>query len=78
MDFERWFQQQGHPAAPMPTPEPDLPDGIREVVKLFPDGRGTYLARCRRCERDYEMELDSLDDFDSYYNLCGGSPSCLP
>lgn len=70
--FEQWFSEQRAPE------EPELPDGINSVVKMFPDGSGTYLARCRRCERDFEMELDRLEDFGPDCLLCGGSPHCLP
>lgn len=77
LDFERWFQRQA-PAVPQAEPEPELPDGIREVLRLCADGSGTYLARCCSCENDYELDLDRLEDFDPDCNYCGGSPRCLP
>lgn len=76
-DFGQWFQEQA-PAAPPVAPEPDLPDGIQEVVKTFSDGSGHYIARCRVCDRDYDLDLDRLSDFDSNMSYCGGNPWCTP
>ncbi len=70
-DFDAWMRE----AAP---PEPELPDGVREVVKVFSDGSGKYIARCRSCERDYELDLDRIEDFTQDGNYCGGSDRCLP
>jgi hypothetical protein len=80
-DFGEWFRQglqpstQSQPAAPV--------DAARELYPLHteaPDGTDLYIryfAKCRRCERRYELPCDP-EEFTHEGNYCGGSPSCLP
>lgn len=50
--------------------EPDLPTGVWEAA------HGAYKARCRSCERNYELCYDPLD-FTEDGNVCGGSDRCV-
>jgi hypothetical protein len=72
--FGEWFGQQGRAAAPAAIPDEDeLPEGL-----YMRDG--AVMATCRRCERDYEWpaEIEKFPGESDYYNLCGGSESCIP
>jgi hypothetical protein len=51
--------------------EPELPEGVWE------GSQGVYMARCRSCERDYELCYD-VQDFSEEGNYCGGSDRCIP
>lgn len=54
-----------------PATEPELPDGV------WDEGPGRYFARCRSCERDYELCYDP-SEFTEEGNYCGGSDRCIP
>lgn len=50
--------------------EPDLPTGV------WNSGPGVYKARCRSCDRTYELCYDPKD-FTHEANVCGGSDRCV-
>lgn len=54
-----------------PADEPELPEGVWESA------RGVFSARCRNCERDYELLYD-WREFTEDGNYCGGSERCIP
>jgi hypothetical protein len=79
MDFDRWFSRQGQRGVPPPVQpsEPDdgdLPDGVWYGVD---NGRVVYYARCRSCERTYELPCD-VSEFHEDCNYCGRNPWCCP
>lgn len=45
----------------------ELPDGVYIQLR----------AKCRRCDNVYDYDGE-LEDWDDYYNLCGGSQYCIP
>jgi hypothetical protein len=53
-----------------PVAEAVLPDGVWERAP------GAYFAKCRSCERDYELCYDP-SDFTDEANVCGGSDRCV-
>ena len=64
------FEHGDHNAA-IEADEPELPEGVWDY------GPGVYKARCRSCERDYELCYD-VQDFTEDGNYCGGSDRCIP
>lgn len=73
MDFERWFRQQGR----QEEAEEELPDGILEIIKRHEDGSLQVLARCCNCGSEWDLDLDSIEDWDPTMPL-GCSPHCIP
>jgi hypothetical protein len=63
-DFERGDHSTGF------SVEPELPEGVWEA------SAGVYMARCRSCERSYELCYD-VRDFTEEGNVCGGSDRCV-
>jgi hypothetical protein len=78
-DFERWFQQQGRPAAP---PAPSLAEQLEDMgLDLHTDG--SVWGECCMCHNrirwtDYMSAEECLRDVDPHNQYCGGSPRCCP
>ena len=59
----------------------DLEDQISNIchdVGLSVSIRYKFTACCRSCEKDYEVEIDNISQWDESMNYCGGSQYCLP
>jgi hypothetical protein len=78
-DFERWFQQQGRPAAPLP---PSLSEQLEDLgLDLHEDG--SVWGECCICHgrirlTDFMSAEECLRDVDPENQYCGGSPRCCP
>lgn len=81
MDFERWFQRQGKPAAPHPPAALSLADQLEDIgFNVHADG--SVHCDCCICERDIQLTdyisaTECLDE-DPKNQYCGGSPRCCP
>lgn len=47
-------------------------NGLRLKVSLH------YSACCRSCREDFDLDIDSIAEFDSSMSFCGRTQHCLP
>jgi len=76
--FEDWFngKQEEKPEVKEPEKFYDYDDELPHDVD-FGDTPGTYIFRCRGCDKWKPMDWElSEDSFESHW--CGGSPYCCP
>ena len=72
-----------HPSAAAPTIGKTLDEKVYAILGEHLEAADAYLGimmRCRSCGKRYEWGggIDDLENFDDYYNLCGGSDRCIP
>ena len=82
-DFERWFQQQGRPAAPPAPPSLTALADQLEAIGLDLHKDGSVWGECCICKgaiklTDYLTVDECLRDVDPVNQYCGGSPRCCP
>lgn len=71
--FDQWLAEQAKPKEPEIIDPEDHPDFPHE---LWSTG-GKIMARCRSCDREYELCYD-WQEFTQEGNYCGGSERCIP
>jgi hypothetical protein len=81
LDFERWFQQQGRPAATAPAAA-SLASQL-EAIGLDLHVDGSVWGKCcicggSICMTDYMTAEECLRDVDPANQYCGSSPRCCP
>jgi len=66
MSFEHWFQQAGR-----------VKDEVEEIEE---EEEVDKMVTCRGCGRYFEVDCDDEDfeDRDTYYDMCGKGPHCIP
>jgi len=59
----------------------ELEDQICDIAHslgLSASIRITYMACCRSCEKDFEVDIDNVAKWDPSFSYCGGSQYCMP